>query len=207
MNRPTILYAAFFLLAVLAVGTQTYGQGDTRQALEPSYDVSLQLIIGSNEAVKSADLGQGLAAVSRQLRTGFPFAGYRLAATFMGRISNTGNYEYKSVANIFGQESEPKTSPTFLEWSVGNFRNGQSAKGEPGFQAQYLKFGARVPLTAGGIKDDMGKPISTVNYESIGLSLGKVGFAENSPTLIGTLNLPGTEGTMFLVMTVRPAER
>lgn len=193
---------------VLSFGIAVNGQSDAKQAVEPSYDISLRIIIGSNEAGKGSELGSDLAAVSRQLRSAFPFTGYRVVGTFMGRISNTGNYEYKSVSNIFGQEAEPKTMvPTFLEWSVNNLRNGQTSKGETGFQAQFLKFGARVPVAVSGLREDTGKVVSTVNYESIGLNLGRVGLAENAPTLIGTLNLPGADGTIFLVVTVRPAER
>lgn len=207
MKRYGRFYTVGFLAAVLAFAMNVFGQADARQSLEPSYDISLRIIIGSNEAGKSMDIGQDLVPISRQLRSTFPFTHYRLAATFMGRISNTGNYEYKSSSNIFGQESDPKTMiPTFLEWSVGNFRNGQTAKGEAGFQAQFLKFGARVPV-ASGMRDEAGKLISAVNYESIGLNLGRVGIAENSPTLIGTLDLPGADGTVFLIVTIRPADR
>ena len=45
-----------------------------------------------------------------------------------------------------------------------------------------------------------------ISYESIGLVLHGLGFAENVPTLIGTVNLPGADGTIFLVMTVRSAD-
>lgn len=207
MRRTVFFHTLLFMTATLAV-INTYGQTDARTPLEPSYEMSLQIIIGSNEAGKGADLGQNLAAVSRQLRAVFPFSQYRVAGTFIGRISNSGNYEYKSVSNIFGQESEPKTMiPTFLEWSVNNFRSGQTVKGETGFQAQSLRFGARVPVAVSGLREDTGKAVSTVNYESVGLNLGRVGLAENSPTLIGTLNLPGADGTIFLVMTIRGAER
>jgi len=208
MKRYGSIYTLLFLAAMFAITTNTYGQADPRPTLEPSYDISLQIIIGSNEAGKSADLGRDLTNVSRQLRSAFPFSGYRLAGTFMGRISNNGNYEYKSVSNIFGQEAEPKTMvPTFLEWNVTNLRNGQTAKGETGFQAQFLKFGARVPVATSGVKEETGKMVSTVSYESIGLNLSRVGLTENLPTLIGTLNLPGADGTAFLVMTIRAADR
>jgi hypothetical protein len=44
------------------------------------------------------------------------------------------------------------------------------------------------------------------NYESIGLDLNRVTLAENTPTVIGTLTLPNTAGTLFLVMTAKPVE-
>ncbi|MBK8302079.1 MAG: hypothetical protein IPK98_01175 [Chloracidobacterium sp.] len=53
---------------------------------------------------------------------------------------------------------------------------------------------------------DEGKIQPVYNYEQIGLNISKVGLSQNTPTLIGTLNLPGTSGTIFLVMTVRAAD-
>jgi len=45
-----------------------------------------------------------------------------------------------------------------------------------------------------------------LNYEAVGLNMNRVSLPENKPTLIGTLSLPKTTGTMFLVLTVRPTE-
>ncbi len=205
MKKLRYICALWLMLASL--GIAAYGQGDPKQAIDASYDISLKIVIGSNEAGKSGDLGQDLAGVSRQLRSTFPFASYRLAGTFIGRISNTGNYEYKSVSNIFEPVAGQRNSPTFLEWNVSNLRSGQTAKGENAFQIQQLRFGARVPVVVDGDGPEAGKRASGVSYESIGLSLVRIGLAEGAPTLIGTINLPGSEGTMFLVMTIRPSDR
>ena len=172
--------------------------------IEPSCEVSLQLIVGSNDAAKRGDIPENLTAISKKLRSTFSFANYRLANTFLGRISNNGNFEYKSVGDAFGQGSAGSTQ-TFLEWSMGNFRPGPTAQGAPGFQAQGFRFGARVPVMVGA-REESGKMTPSLSYESIGLSLSRLGFAKNVPTLIGTVNLPGADGTIFLIMTVRPAE-
>ena len=50
------------------------------------------------------------------------------------------------------------------------------------------------------------KTAAVTNYESIGLNLRRISLVENTPTMIGTLNLPGTNGTIFLIMTVRSAD-
>ena len=162
-------------------------------------------MIGSNDATTRPELPADLAAVSRQLKSNVPFSSYRLASTLVGRISNTGNYEYKSSSNIFGVESTSATQ-TFIEWSLGNFRVTPNGKGQNGFQAQALRFGARVPVLMNTPVGESGKRIPVYNYEPIGLSLSKVGLPENTPTLIGTLNLPGTSGTIFLIMTVKSAD-
>jgi hypothetical protein len=45
-----------------------------------------------------------------------------------------------------------------------------------------------------------------VNYEGVGLTAYRISVASSRPTLVGTISLPKTAGTMFLVLTVRPAE-
>jgi hypothetical protein len=44
-----------------------------------------------------------------------------------------------------------------------------------------------------------------INYENIGLNSMRMTMAENTPVLIGSLALPNTTGTAFLVLTLRPA--
>ena len=203
MNQPKFLFSVLFVFCLIGAGASvSYGQ-----QVEPSYDVSLQIVIGSNDAAAGrADLPQNFSTISRQLKSTFAFSNYRLAGTFLGRVYTAGSFEYKSLTNIFGQESDPRSQATFLDWSLNNFRTGTGAKGQQGFQAQAFRFGARVPVVTGSFKDDSGKISSVVNYEPIGLTLERVGLPDNIPTLIGTLNLPGAGGTIFLVMTAKSAD-
>jgi hypothetical protein len=82
-----------------------------------------------------------------------------------------------------------------------------TGNGQTGFQADSFRFGARVPVLTGGSSDAAGKGAPIYNYEPIGIALSRVGLMGGSPTLIGTLNLPGTSGTIFLIMTVRSADQ
>lgn len=200
MNLSRSLFVSIFVLAMAVV---VVAQPEPPR-LEPSYEVSLQLLIGSNDATARGEVPKNLTAVSSKLKNSFSFTNYRLASTLLGRVSNTGDFSYKSLANVFGQELDPK-SGTFLEWSMANFRKLPSATGQ-GFQAHGFRFGARVPVTTGTFQDNTGKTNPVINYESIGLNFVKVGVPENVPTLIGTLTLPGANGTIFLVMTVRSAD-
>lgn len=207
MNHRRIVITSFIFSVMLASAVAVLGQPDAaKQTVEPSYDVELQLLIGTNDAGARAELPSNLADVTRHLKSAMPFGNYRVASTFLGRVSNNGHFEYKSLSNIFGQETELR-SQSFLDWSLTSLRNLPTAKGGQGFQAQAFRFGARVPVNTGAtVKDETGKAVAVVNYESIGLALSRVGLAENTPTLIGTLNLPGANGTIFLVMTVRAVE-
>lgn len=192
MHLSRSLSVSIFALVLMLVGSVvTVAQTDGGPRLEPSYEGSLQLLIGSNDAAARGEVPRNLLTISAQIKNSFGFTNYRLASTLLGRVSNTGDFEYKSLANVFGQELDPK-SGTFLEWSMNGFRNLPSAKGQ-GFQAQRFRFGARVPVTTGTYQDNTGKTNPVINYESIGLSYTRVGVPENVPTLIGTLNLPGCE--------------
>jgi hypothetical protein len=158
-----------------------------------NYDITLQLVIGSNDAGPKNEIPANLAPITKQIRSSFDFSSYRLASTFLGRVATNGHFEYNSVASIDGKDMS-STVPTLLEWSL---RDLHPSAGGRGLQATSFRFGAKVPIVVG----DAGK--QSVNYEGIGVNINRVGLSENTPTLIGTLHLPGTSGTIFLVMTIR----
>ena len=202
-DRKILLKTLFVLMMVGVSSVAVIAQMEPRP-VEPSYEVSLQLIVGSNVPAVRPDVPANLGNISKQLKSSFPFSNYGLAGTFLGRITNSGNFEYKSTTNILGKESDV-TRPTFLDWALLDLRRGPTSSGKPGFQAQAFRLGARVPVNVSRISDN-GVANTITQYESIGLNLSKVGIVENSPTLIGTLNLPGADGTVFLVMTVKGTE-
>ncbi len=203
MIRPRQIYSftLFFSICLICVSA-TLAQTDPRFQIEPNYEAVLQVVLGSGEAAQNGSLPQSLSGISRQLKTNFAFTNYKLVNTYLFRIANTGNLDYKSFADIYAQESGTDT-PSFLEWRLIGLRSAPNNAGQKVFQVQSFKFGSRVPIKSAGIRED-GKSTATVSYESIGLTLDKISFNENSPTLIGTLSLPKTDGTMFLVLTVKP---
>jgi hypothetical protein len=200
MNQSKPASLLFVLpLIILALLSTAIAQSEGGQQLEPSYEITLHVVIGSNEPASRSDLPANLSAVTKHLKSNFSFSNYRLANTFLGRITNNGNLEYKSVSNILGQETDAE-SQTFLEWSLGPFRVMQN-----GFQAGRFRFGARIPVRTVGFKDNgVANPVT--NYESIGLNMNMIGLPASTPTLVGTISLPKTTGTIFLVATVRTAE-
>ena len=187
-------------VAVLAANVLVNGQQATQ--LEPSFDVALQLVVGSNDGTRG-EVPAALSNVTKQIKQSFGLSNYRLVSTFIGRISNRGGFEYKSTSNIFGQESTGSTQ-TFLDWSLRDLRTMPTSNGRTGFQADSFRFGARVPVVMGSQGEGKSGPL--YSYEPIGIALSRVGLTDGSPTLIGTLNLPGTSGTIFLIMTVRSAD-
>lgn len=201
MNKIKLLIAGIgvsgvlFLLPVLGFG---------QAAMEPSYEVSLQLLMGSNDAGQKANLPSSLSGISQRLRSNYSYSNYRLAETLFGRISNKGKFEYRSGANI-GREmlTQPQN---FIEFTANDLRNSQTSKGGPAFQIESLRFGARVAVATSVTKDETGKERTNINYEQIGITLNKVGVPDNVPTMIGTLNLPGVNDMIFLVMTVKSVD-
>ena len=195
--RTAIILAVLFVFALTAAAQPEHNAGSTA-----NYDIVLNLVVGSNEAVAGAELSSELSAVSRQIRTHFPFSNYRLANTFIGRVAENGNFEYKSVAALVGR-TLPGDEPTFLDWAMYGLhrQNTNAAKGS--FAADAFRFGARVPVRTGVHTVEPGKSASVINYENVGLTFKTMGVPVNTPTLLGTLSLPDTSGTLFLIMTVR----
>lgn len=207
MNRSKFIFQiAFSLLFCLLLFTAANAQPSAKPQGDPSYDIFLQVIVGSNEAGERAELPGNLSNISRQLKANFAFSNYRLATTFIGRIGNEGNFEYKSVGNIFGEETDGE-SQTFLEYSLNNFRAMQEPRSDAAFQIGNFRFGARVPVKMGSPgKDENGKALpAMVAYEQIGIAASRLAVPENTPTLMGTLVLPKTRGTVFLVLTAKAA--
>lgn len=211
MNQPKLITQASlaFCLIVLCSLISVAQAGDGRSALQvkPSYDIVLHLVVGSNDGAASArdELPAALANVAKQLKTNFTLSNYRLGNTFLARVSNGGSFEYKSVGDVFGKDAGD-AQQSFVEWAIGRLEAMPTGKGQPGFQAQSFRFGVRVPVRTTSFQGESGKGSAVYNYEGIGLSIREVGFAENKPTLIGTLNLPGANGTIFLIMTVRTTD-
>jgi hypothetical protein len=196
MNQSKRLLRTFiFPLLFLVPFTFAFGQSDSNQPLETSYEVTLHIVVGSNEAAPK-DLPNGLPFVPKNVKSNFAYSNYRLVNTIFGRVSNTGTIEYKSVSNVLGRETDAE-SDTFLEWSMSNFRAAPN-----GFLARAFRFEAKIPMRTGGFRDAT-NPI--VNYQTVGISTAMLGFPANKPTLIGTITLPRTVGTLFLVATARTA--
>jgi hypothetical protein len=200
LSKPLRLLV-FVCLFSAAAAISALAQTDDRTRGEASYEVTLQVLLGSNDAGARSELPGKLENVTRQLRSTFGFTNYRVASTFFARVGNNGNFEYKSTADLQGRESTDEAL-TFLNWSLISFR-----KVDNGFRAQSFKFGSQVPVRTATAKDESGKQSFVVNYESIGLSLSNIGVPVNVPTLLGTLTMPRTSGMLFLVMTANPADK
>jgi hypothetical protein len=180
----------FFLPAV------AFGQNVT----EPSYEVSLHLLMGSNETGRRSDVPPNLNQIAQQLKAKVGYSNFRLAGTIIGRMANQGSFEYKSYSDLFGEDPKFRS---FIELTLRDLR----PVGDGAFKFDTLRFGARIPVIVGFRKDESGKDQPAVNYEQIGLTSVRLGVYQNVPTLIGTLDVPSGSEMIFLIMTLKPLDR
>jgi len=203
MNKPKFPFSitAFFFICLLSF-SNSFAQTEAKQQAEAVYEIVLQTLVASNNTSVKTDVSPSLSNVLKKLKTTYPFTNYRLTSTYLQRVANTGNIEFKSVTNEANQNQE-NYAPIFSEWSLVGLRNLPNARGQNSIQFQIFRFGQRVPIRTASYKDESGKLSSVVNYEQIGLTLNKFGLSENVPTVIGSLASANGE-VMFLVLTVKP---
>lgn len=203
MHRPKLIFSILLLSIFVLVSNLTLKAQVDSRPVEPSYDVLLQIVIGGDDK-PNMPLPQNLAGIARQLKANYPYADYKLATTYVGRIAVNGNLENKSISNVFGQTQQGDT-PSFWEWSLVGLRTSPSATGRNDLALNVFRFGARIPVRTGTARDGSGGSQPIFSYENIGLNSGRLTVPENIPTLVGSLALPNTTGTAFLVLTLRPA--
>ncbi len=119
MNKPKIIFsvAAFFLICLLNLANSFAQAPTTNQQIQPSYEVVLQVLNASNNAAdKSNAVPQALSSVVKKLKTNYTFSNYRLNLTYLQRIANTGNVEFKGVSNEATQDAYV---PIFSDWTIG----------------------------------------------------------------------------------------
>jgi hypothetical protein len=204
MTRSRKISIVLFAAAVVIFGGRvSFAQSEVKAQQDASYEAMLYVVLGSNEAVPGAELPKSISGVTRQLRDNFTFNNYRLLNTYIGRMASRGSLEYKSVAALPNASDRELDSPSFLEWSLKDLHSPDAAATGDLLVMQMFRFGARVPIKTNTMVEG-GKTLETINYENVGLTVNKLGITQGSPTLIGTIALPRTAGTVFLVLAVRP---
>lgn len=202
MNKPNKTFLTFVMAAAITLGSfSIFGQSPAIR--DQSYEATLYILIGSDDAAQRSELPQSLDVVTKQIRDNFTFKNYRLTDTYYGRLADNGSLEYKSVSSLKNGSTEPDP-PTFLDWRLASFKADSTHAGKNALRMETFRFGARVPVVITRIGGGEAKGVPVTNYESVGLTLNRLVVSESVPTLIGTVSLPRTTGTVFLVMTIRP---
>jgi hypothetical protein len=209
MRQPLFILKLLFSLILFGLSATVFAQSDPVVKADPvvrdsSYDVMLHVLAGSNDTSQKGELPQGFAQITRQLKGTFGYTNFRVVNTYIGRLGNNGTIQYQSIANNFG--ADPLERPVFLDWQLQGLRSIAATGGPNGFQIQGFHFGAKIPIRTSSGLDANGKAVSVFNYESIGLNVNRMSINQGQPVLIGTMELPQTTGTMFLVLSVNPVE-
>jgi hypothetical protein len=202
MNKPSTIAKYLFFIAAITLGGILSTQGQSASAADRSYEATMYVVIGSDDNVQRGELPKSLDQVSSQIRDNFTFRNYRLINTYYGRLANGGSLDYKSVSSLKNVSTE-LDAPSFLDWQLANFRAETSTPGRNALSVQMFRFGARVPIVVSQLPSGDGKTNQATNYESVGLTLNKLSVDENTPTLVGTISLPKTTGTVFLILTIK----
>lgn len=207
MNKPKFIVsvAAFFLACLLNL-TNSFAQVPTNQQTQPSYEVVLQVLNASNNVAdkSNAVVPQTLSSVVKKLKTNYTFSNYRLSLTYLQRVANTGNLEFRGVSN---EPNQDVYVPIFSEWSIRQLLTLPDARGQNSITIENFRFGQRVPVRNGAsLTDQNGKSSAVINYEHIGLTMGRLNLPVNTPTVIGNLSTSKPDEVMFLILTVKPAQ-
>jgi hypothetical protein len=204
MLKPNTFTSFLLIIAGLVfTGVSTSAQVNVSSS-EASYEATLYVLIGSDDDAQRGELPKPLSGVAKQIRDTFTFRNYRLMNTYYGRLANNGSLDYKSVSSLKNVSTE-LDSPSFLDWQLANFKTETTGSGRNSLSVQLFRFGARVPIVISQLSSGDGKSVPLTNYESVGLTLNRLSIAENDPTLIGTISLPRTTGTVFLVLAIKRA--
>jgi hypothetical protein len=192
MNKLKKRFSIFVIFALFSCFCATAFAQENKDVklAEPSYEVVLQVLVASN-AGDNNPMPASLAPIVKKLKATFPFADYRLTATYLSRVENGGTIENRGII----QETNASSTPTFQNWSLYGVKRVADAGGQNLIQLGTFQFGTRIPIQMG----------QAVSYDDTGLKINRLNMAENTPTIIGTMNASKTNELIVLVLTVRPS--
>lgn len=187
---------------MLVLSVNLFAQNDNKQPqAEQSYEVILQVVVGSNNQSGKNAVPQNLSNTVKKLRNLYSFSNYGLETTFLQRTSSM--VEYKSVQSDFTKvETE---SPIFSEWSIKGLRKMPNGAGRETLMFDSFRFGARVPIALESTVEN-GEKSRKIIYDQIGITTYKFSLNENEPTIMGSLTTAKPDEMIFLVLTVQPVQ-
>lgn len=211
------LTAALALLFLLAGGPSASAQegeparpqAGTPVRAEVNHEVHLHLLVTAEGAEGAARVPPALDAVVRQLKAAMPPADYRLAASFINRVRDGGQFEVKSVGGVpFGPaRAQRSQQPGYLQLSLSGVKLLDPGSERPSINIQHLRLGMKVPVQTPSAAADGtpgGNPV--LQYEDVGVNT-ILSVREGEPTLVGTLNTSAPGQFYAIVITVRRTGR
>ena len=189
---------------------QTPQAADARAARERvgvNFEVRLHLLTASpgegNSDARASRLPQELQSIVKQLRASLPFANYALGTTFINRVRDGGNLQFKAVTTELspGSSNSNPANPQFYEFILSPIRLNQDAQGNEAIQIETFRFGGRVPVQTGSRGSD--SPV--INYEPTGLTTS-ISVREDVPVVVGMLPTANTDAFTVVVLHIKRAD-
>lgn len=207
---PPALALALALACCGAAAAQDGGGPPRKEAArgEANYDVELHLLVTGEGAEGTTKIPQALDGVVRQLKSSLPSADYKLAVTFISRVSDGGSLEVKTVGGLPFSAPQPNPlTPAFFQFSLNDVRLADDSQAGQVVNVRQFRLGLKVPIqtsatAAGG--DKPGQSFPVIQYEDTGIST-QISVREGEPTLVGTLNTSRPGQLFALVITIRRA--
>lgn len=198
MHQICSISTPFFLALTLFLTGSICAQLPSADQSEPNLEITLYLIVSGDAAGGDGSMPARLIEISRQLESSFGTARYRVADIHMGRTSGNGVIDSKSVSTISGK-GRLGESPSFIEWHLGRPKLAVDSNSRS-ITIDSFRFGIRMPVRhrSVGIENDG----SVVSYERLGITTSKLKVEQAVPTLVGTITLPQSAGSLFLVIVV-----
>ncbi len=191
MNQPkkSFALAAFFIFCLCL--TDLSAQTPPVKSSEPSFDVILQTVVASNDAGKT-DVAPSLSVIVKKLKTDFPFSSYRLTSTSIQRVGNQSGFNSRNVS--FTPEKNLAIYSTMI---IQSLESSVSEQNQETFQVRGFSFEQRIPIV---------NSIGATDYAALNLT-GSFSLAKNTPTVAGSLTTSKADELMFLILTVKSAEK
>jgi len=213
-RKPALALLCALALVLLAAGRVPAQEGEASRPpstaparAEVNHEVHLHLLVTAEGAEAGPRPPQSLDGVVRQLKSAFPSAEYRLAATFINRVRDGGGFEVKNAGLSWPNSAQPsgRLTPTSYQFSLSGVKLLDPSSAQPSINVQQFRLGMRAPvMNTSAAAEGGGGRGQVSHYEEVGLST-MLSVREGEPALVGTLGAPGQ--TFIVVLTIRRAGR
>ena len=203
-KKPKFIFAtAVLFLFCLMSFTNSFAQ-DTAKTAAPNYKIYLDTIVATNDSGGNKKLSASLTNAIKDIKSD-AFSDYYLFSSSFERIGSSSEINQRGIFNSIGKIGETN-SPFFINWSLSGFTELSDGKGQNVTQFGVFRFDARVPFVSKTKFSEEKPSVPVVNYEQIGLNLGKFYVPQNVPTVIGSLSVSQSNDMFYFVLTVKPVE-
>ena len=197
MNKPNCIAITFFVILVLSV-SNAFAQPE--RTMEPSFEIVLQTLEGSNGTPINSSLPDSLGAIAAKLRSNFANFNFKVVSTHLQRISNNGSLNFKTVLTGLNPD---ETMTVSASWVFDNLNLAADPGGHNAIAFRSFFFQAEFPYKTTVFNEKNGGMVPAIGSDQIVVRNQTLSIPENEPTLLGTLAVPKSDKSIFLVITVR----